>query len=107
MVSGVETSLIIWANSTISVAGLFPQADEDAFPKRIDSRAVPPASSLMDASVLAPFGRGDGSDGEKNRPFSSAGLNGLLAPNGIVAVQAENGNSARGTTAENGASDRI
>ena len=112
MVSGVETSLIIRANSTISAAGLFPQTDESIPPNRIDGRAAPPPRGVTDASGLTAFsrgdgiGRGDGREGEKNRQFANVGLNGLLAPTGIATVQAENSRSARGTIAGNGASDR-
>ena len=105
MIGGVETSLVIQANRAIFSAGLFPKANEDVLPERIDNRMAPPAGGVIGASVLAPFGRGNGSDGEKNGQFPRAGPNGLLAPTGIVAVQAENGNSARGTIAENGTSD--
>ncbi len=99
MVSGVDTSLIIRVNSTISAAGLFQQADEDNQQNTIDRTAAPTAAGLTDASVLAPFGDG----GEDEDSFFLSGLNSLLAPRGIAAVQEENGNAERRGTATDGA----
>lgn len=105
MVSGVETSLIIRVNSTISAAGLAPQTDEDNQQTTIDRTAAPTATGLTDSSVLTPFGRDGGNGEEDEERFFISGLNGLLAPRGIAAVQEENGSSEQGATAIDGPSE--
>ncbi|MEP3115043.1 putative metalloprotease CJM1_0395 family protein [Nisaea sp.] len=99
MVSGVDTSLIIRINSTISAAGFPQQTDEDNSQNTIDRTAAPTAAGLTDASVLTPFDNG----GQDEEPIFLSGLNSLLAPRGIAAVQEENGSSEQRGTAVDGA----
>ncbi|MEO9899833.1 putative metalloprotease CJM1_0395 family protein [Nisaea sp.] len=99
MVSGVDTSLIIRINSTISAAGFSQQTDEDNSQNTIDRTAAPTAAGLTDASVLTPFDNG----GQDEEPIFLSGLNSLLAPRGIAAVQEENGSSEQRGTAVDGA----
>lgn len=98
MVSGVETSLIVRVNSTISAAGLAPQTDEDNQHNTIDSTAAPTVTRLTESSVLTPFGQGgQAADGEEGA-FLVSGLNGLLAPRNIAAVQEEDGRTEQQRT---------
>lgn len=90
MVSGVETSLIVRINSTISTAGLISQGDEDNPQNPIGRTGASTAIGLTASSVLAPFGQGEETDGGDEGPFFVSGLNGLLAPRNIAAVQEEN-----------------
>ncbi|WP_193170494.1 putative metalloprotease CJM1_0395 family protein [Nisaea nitritireducens] len=99
MVSGVETSLIVRVNSTISAAGLTPQTDEDNQQNTIDSTAAPTVTGLTESSVLAPFGQGVQADGSEEDAFFVSGLNGLLAPRNIAAVQEEDGSTEGQRTA--------
>lgn len=105
MVSGVETSLIIRVNSTISAAGLTPQTDEDNQQNTIDSTAAPTVAGLTESSVLALFGQGEQPQGGEEGAVSVSGLNGLLAPQNIAAVQEEDGNAEEQRTAIEEASD--
>ena len=70
MVSGVETSLIIRVNSTISAAGLTPQTDEDNQQNTLDRTAAPTAAGLTGASVLTPFGQGASAGGDDEGAIS-------------------------------------
>ena len=105
MVSGVETSLIIRVNSTISAAGLTPQTDEDNQQNTIDSTAAPTVAGLTESSVLTLFGQGEQPQGGEEGAISVSGLNGLLAPQNIAAVQEEDGNAEEQRTAIEEASD--
>ncbi|WP_323795759.1 putative metalloprotease CJM1_0395 family protein [Nisaea sp.] len=99
MVSGVETSLIIRVNSTISAAGLTPQTDEDNQQNTLDRTAAPTAAGLTGASVLRPFGPGAQAGGDDEGAISVSGLNGVLAPRNIAAVQEESGSEEEQRTA--------
>jgi len=99
MVSGVETSLIIRVNSTISAADLTLRIDEDNQQNTIDRTAAPTATGLKDASVLTPFGPGAQAGGDDEGAIVVSGLNGLLAPRNIAAVQEESGGEEEQRTA--------
>lgn len=105
MVSGVESSLVIRTGSAIQALGLFPRNDEDDTQNTIGRTGASTATGLTAASALSPFGEGDGNGDADGGSGSVSGLNGLLAPPSITAVQEENGASAEQDSARDESSD--
>ena len=99
MVSGVENSLIIRSNSTISAAVFASPGDEDNPQNAIGRTGASTAIGLTASSALTPFGQGEQADGGDEGPFFVSGLNGLLAPRNIAAVQEESGSEEEGRAA--------
>lgn len=104
MVSGVESSLVIRTSSAIQVAGLFPQNDEDDTQTTIGRTGASTATGLTGASGLTPFGQGAGNSDSDDASRSVTGLNGLLAPPSITAVQEDRGDSEEPDSADDDSS---
>jgi hypothetical protein len=111
MVSGVETGLIIRANSAFAGAA-FGQRDDRANPldrfagEGAGKSSVASLGGASGSSVIRPFGNGEPEEGEDEGPFFASGLNGLLAPPSIAAIQEQNGGTAEkdgGTASDAGA----
>lgn len=93
MVSGIDTSLIARVSSIVPAAGLFTRNDEDDSQNTVGRTGASTLTGGAASSALASFGNGDGRGAEDEGPFFVSGLNGLLAPPSIAAVQEGNENS--------------
>ncbi|WP_193180294.1 putative metalloprotease CJM1_0395 family protein [Nisaea sediminum] len=105
MVSGVETGLIIRVNSAFAGAA-FGQRGSDGTPfnaitdPTAENTSVTGVGGAAESSVIRPFGNGEPKEGDDEGPFFSRGLNGLLAPPSIAAIQEE-----RDPAGDNGSGD--
>ncbi|WP_420404852.1 putative metalloprotease CJM1_0395 family protein [Nisaea sp.] len=98
MVSGVETGLIIRVNSAFAGAALGRRDDAGNPLNAIGTTPAEGAGSgALDGALppagIRPFGNGEPEYGEDEGPFFASGLNGLLAPPSIAAIQEQNGGS--------------
>jgi len=95
MVSGVDTALIIRVNSAFAGAA-FGQRDDAGIPFNsiTENAALPGLGDRSQAALIRPFGNGEPEEGADEGPFFSTGLNGLLAPPSIAAIQEEDDGSA-------------